>query len=451
MPCTQPKLVSVAPPNAKTNVLGSSGVTAKLSCAPDTDISRSESFSVSGQFGAELLATFPPPAARNEVLLNASAPDGLRNNPYFAGELLTARLGAPLGGPYLWQFTAAVRVKAAPNFSDTGQALAAAQNAALADLDTDGDLDLVTGSSKDQVGRVYANDGKGNFTLVASLDGLGKLFLVDLDLDGHIDIVSDQVFMAAGLFKYEQVTAFGEVHAVFDADADGDLDVFRVADDQQWALLRNDGARQFTPLLMAQSYIFDAQVGDLDNDGDLDLVLIALVSGTPDAYRGAVLLNDGSGRFAEVEAGLMVNATRSLALGDVDSDGDLDVLMGSWGAAGAINPANRVWLNDGHARFGAGASALAGSPHVLLSDLDGDGDLDAIVGQHQPYSTLPGTPSRMLINDGKGNFSSSGSVGGSNFQRVILGDLDGDGDMDAVVAQWDWYDAPPVQIWLQDG
>ena len=42
-------------------------------------------------------------------------------------------------------------------------------------------------------------------------------------------------------------------------------------------------------------------------------------------------------------------------------------------------------------------------------------------------------------------------MGGSNFQHIVLGDLDGDGDLDAVVAQWDWYDKPPVQIWLQDG
>ncbi|MES1177092.1 MAG: FG-GAP-like repeat-containing protein [Myxococcales bacterium] len=139
-----------------------------------------------------------------------------------------------------------------------------------------------------------------------------------------------------------------------------------------------------------------------------------------------------------------------ITLGDVDGDGDLDVFMGSWGAAGAFNPADQVWLNDGTAHFAAGDAPLDGSVHVLLSDLDGDGDLDAIAGQHAPYSTAKGLPSQVLLNDGKGRFSSSGSIGGRNFRHVVLGDLDGDSDLDAVIAQWDWYTKPPVQIWLQD-
>jgi hypothetical protein len=138
-------------------------------------------------------------------------------------------------------------------------------------------------------------------------------------------------------------------------------------------------------------------------------------------------------------------------LGDVDADGDLDVMIASWGAAGAVNPPDLVWLNDGTAHFHEGYAPLSGSPKFVLGDLDGDGVLDAVAGQHVPYSSEKGDPSRLLLNDGAGHFSLSGQLGGSNFQNVALGDLDGDGDLDAVVAQWDWTQKPPVQVWLQSG
>ncbi len=450
--CLDPRLLLVTPPNARNGALGAAGVKATFSCTPHPSISRPAAMTVTGQFAGALPASFPTPAQPNDVLLMPAAPDGVRKDPYFAGEWLTARLSMPLGGPYLWQFMAAVRAKTAVSFSDTGQALAPAMSAALADLDHDGDLDLVTGSSSDMFLRVYANDGTGTFSLRATVPGVGEPFLADLDGDGAIDIASDHVFLNAGGFGFTDGVELGEVHAVFDADADGDFDIFQVQDKQQWALLQNDGKGTFAPVLMDQAYVFDAKAGDLDNDGDLDLVLIALVegSGTPDVYRGAVLLNDGSGHFVEIDSGLEVDATRALALGDVDGDGDLDVFMGSWGAAGARNPADQVWLNDGQARFRAGDAPLSGSPHVLLADLDGDGDLDAIAGQHSPYSTAKGEPSQVLLNDGQGRFRAAGVVGGSNFQHVVLGDLDGDGDLDAVVTEWDWTDKPPVQIWLND-
>lgn len=448
--CLDPQLLSVTPPNARNGALGAAGVKATFSCTPPPSISRPASMAVTGQFAGPLPASFPTPAEPHDVWLMPAAPDGIRKDPYFAGEWLTARLSMPLAGPYLWQFTAAVRAKTAVSFSDTGQALAPAMSAALADLDHDGDLDLVTGSSSDMFLRVYANDGTGTFSLHTTFPGTGEPFLADLDGDGAVDIASDHLFRNAGGLDFTEGTALGEVHAVFDADADGDLDLFQVQDQTQWALLKNDGKGTFTPVLMDQAYVFDAQAGDLDNDGDLDLALIALVSGTPDVYRGAVLLNDGDGHFTEIDSGLEVDATRALALGDVDADGDLDVFMGSWGAAGARNPDDQVWLNDGKARFHAGQAPLSGSPNVLLADLDGDGDLDAVAGQHPPYSTAKGEPSQVLLNDGNGRFQAAGVVGGSNFQRVVLGDLDGDGDLDAVVTEWDWTDKPPVQVWLND-
>ena len=449
--CLDPKLLRVEPPNARNGVPASDGVQATFSCSPDPRIPRPTNLHITGRFAAQLPTSFPTATPPSSIVLQLAKPDTPLMQPYFPGELITGWLGAPLGGPFLWQYTAAVRRKSSGKFSDTGQALSAAEEVELADLDHDGDLDLVAGSAPDQVGRVWSNDGHGNFALRASLPPFRKPLLGDVDGDGDLDIVTDHLYLNDGMFKFTESATLGEAYALFDADGDGDLDVFATQNGKQRTLFSNDGAGRFTPKAMGTSYIYDAQAGDLDNDGDLDLVLLTVSDSSPAVFDGTVLLNDGKGAFLENAAGLLVDATRTIALGDVDRDGDLDVFMASWGAAGARNPADQVWLNDGNAHFKPGDAPLTGSIQILFADLDGDGDLDAIAGQHPPYSVVKGEPSRILLNDGKGRFTSSGTVGGSNFQHLAIGDLDGDGDLDAVVAQWDWTTTPAVQVWLQDG
>jgi hypothetical protein len=56
-----------------------------------------------------------------------------------------------------------------------------------------------------------------------------------------------------------------------------------------------------------------------------------------------------------------------------------------------------------------------------------------------------GTPSQVLLNDGKGHFSTSGAIGDSNFQRVVLGDLDRGGDLDAAIADWGRLGQPRIR------
>jgi hypothetical protein len=102
-----------------------------------------------------------------------------------------------------------------------------------------------------------------------------------------------------------------------------------------------------------------------------------------------------------------------VALGDLDSDGDLDAFFANYADG------NEVWLNDGTATFTMTQQlGNAASYAVALVDLDGDSDLDAVVANY-------GQPNAVWLNDGAGGFSDSGQA---------LGDLDGDGDLDAFLA-----------------
>ena len=114
-------------------------------------------------------------------------------------------------------------------------------------------------------------------------------------------------------------------------------------------------------------------------------------------------------------------------LGDLDGNGTLDAVIANWSSQ-----ANTVWLSDGAGNFtphpttptlAPGVSTLG----VALGDIDGDGDLDAVFANDGP-------PMSTWLNDGAGSFSphpTTPSFGGGRGFEVGLADLDGDGDLDA--------------------
>jgi len=177
-------------------------------------------------------------------------------------------------------------------------------------------------------------------------------------------------------------------------------------------------------------------LGDVDGDGDLDLV----AGNQGQANR--LYLNDGAGNPWDEATGSDITTdahnTYTIALGDVDGDGDLDLVAGNW------NQANRLYLNNGTGDPWAGVTGLdiTSDAHVthsvVLGDVDGDGDLDLVAGNG---GQTPGEVNRLYLNNGTAD--PWGGVTGANITddahetwSVVLGDVDGDGDLDLVAGNY---------------
>jgi hypothetical protein len=291
----------------------------------------------------------------------------------------------------------------------------------LGDLDGDGDLDAVFANMAANDSRVWLNDGLGTFhdsgqKLTQQGHGLG---LGDLDGDGDLDILMTCAHFGSGggWSKKPSKVYLNDGQGVFH-DSGQDLGD---------AELSGNGVNLI----------------DLDGDGDLDAhVIYYEVGGMADR----VYLNDGTGRFED--SGLAIGE-EEIAWGDLDADGDVDMLAKAYGQG------YRVYLNDGGVQGGTPGQFAAGWQmednqamygDLALADLDGDGDLDALIASG---SRLEGSfPTRLLWNDG-GQFTDSGQqLNETMGARFAVGDLDGDGIPDVFVANMDRL---PSEIWLNDG
>ena len=308
------------------------------------------------------------------------------------------------------------------------------------DIDGDGDVDLVKLLTDLRV-RLLRNTG-GVFAYSAGLPAVLGVGIDggDLDADGDIDLtirVGNQLQPllnnGAGFFALapalDREVLGGAV--LFDLDADGDLDVVSTADGlRDHSTLLNDGTGALTligsDLPNGVFNQLDGAVVDIDADGDLDLVAASTGSGQNSVYR-----NEGDGSFVTVSAGdFTVDSaeTHGLAVGDLDGDGDQDVLCASLSAPTGGSGMSQLYLNDGSGVLMRATTPRLFAASVALGDLDGDGDLDAYFG-------VLGAD-RVFMNSGAGVFTARSTIGSDSTLDVALVDLDGDGDLDAATAGW---------------
>ncbi len=341
-------------------------------------------------------------------------------------------------------------------FVDSGQNLVIgnsdSRDAVLGDLDGDGDLDAVVSTIYESV-LVWFNDGSGTFT--DSGQRLGSAYsegvkLGDLDDDGDLDLFvanyyspeANKVYLNDGtgtLTDSGQNLGNSRSYdvALGDLDGDGDLDAFIAnmlpAGNKVWF---NDGNGNFSDSgqALGSLYSYGISLGDLDGDNDLDAV-VANVNAP-----SKVWMNDGSGNFTDSGQNLGVtNQCMDVGLGDLDGDGDIDAFLSE-------GYENTVWMNDGSGNFTDSGQYLGDwwSYSVALGDLDSDGDIDAYVGNEEDTEIVD----KVWLNDGSGNFTDSGqNLGTASGFAVALGDVNGDGDLDAFVSNY----SAPDKIWLNVG
>lgn len=338
----------------------------------------------------------------------------------------------------------------------TGQLPGSGSAETILDADSDGDVDLLFTS------QLWKNDGAGVFTsFPVQLPG-GWRTSADLDADGDEDLCS----IVAGLsgdfsyafFKIDPVlndgtgtfelasqwtqelatlsdTDANEVAtcgALFDLDGDGDLDVatgkslVSMFDDGHWVLAwhanAGDGRFEDQAQTFPNGFTLPTclRAGDVDGDGDGDLVLGG--NKNLDGSGGGVsALLRSSGSFVVRHAG--GGDTADFELGDADGDGDLDVVFCgelSGGPEGlSLLQAGGTFSSD--PTFPALALAAA---DVTWSDVDRDGDLDVLFAGSSP---------RLILNQPVGWSDASAQLGFGAAESIAAGDVDGDGEPDLLV------------------
>lgn len=178
---------------------------------------------------------------------------------------------------------------------------------------------------------------------------------------------------------------------------------------------------------------YGVAVGDIDGDGDLDILTANAGTNNTPGRTVSVRLNDGQGQFSGTQNVSVGFNPQEVVLGDVDGDGDLDFVVANHGNVTTASSTVSVRLNDGQGLFNGTQEVEVGpNPNgVVLGDVDGDGDLDLLASNE-----LGGRVS-IRLNDGTGNFTGAASqyvLTGSFPQDVVLADVDKDGDLDLLTA-----------------
>jgi VCBS repeat protein/FG-GAP repeat protein len=388
----------------------------------------------------------------------------------------------PTPGPYAGLWTDATS-------QTIGQTADYTNKVEVADINGDGfpDLLLANGGYEYEPGdpeasRVYLNGGPGQRFADATqevfgdLKGLTRVIKVrDLNADSYPDIVlgttfetQSQLFFGSASGAFTKATdrlpqgplSIGDLE-IGDVDTDGDPDIV-LADwgtgevmENQGARVRlwlNDGKARFTEAPSATPatpvrFSWDLELVDVDNDWDLDLAVSSNLSES-----SFLFTNDGYGRFTDVTADRMPHYTNNYEFEPMDLDGDgfLDLVTINDGP----NAREHVFSNDGKGGYVDATDEWwpdAANPSeddgvVTFVDVDSDGDADFVIG------ALGGGPDRLLINDGFGHLSlvrnAFDATPSGGTLGMLVTDLNDDGRPDVVEAQGETQGSFDERVYL---
>ncbi|MEQ9402859.1 MAG: FG-GAP-like repeat-containing protein [Cyclobacteriaceae bacterium] len=318
-----------------------------------------------------------------------------------------------------------------------GTTITSPEDVKTMDFDDDGDLDIITGSDAfSETIALYENDGNQNFCR-SVLANFRNVELHDVDGDGDLDAFGFTGAFDTEINWFENEGTFPFTERIIsskdpwtltggDLDSDGDIDLVAATllpDLLLW--FPNDGSGNFTSQITIPSS-FDGgsssflKVVDINADGAMDILAFHENSRNVVWYE-----NDGAQGFTERIIDTPTNRQR-FDTGDIDGDGDIDIVISSTDNSTALI----AWYeNDGAENFTANTvpvTAVNPLEDVKLTDLDGDMDLDILSGSY------------WFENDGAENFTqhlmSDGLILGINpyVKSVSYADLDNDGDMDVI-------------------
>lgn len=324
-----------------------------------------------------------------------------------------------------------------------------ASSVLAADLDGDNDLDVLSASITDGKIAWYENtDGLGTFSsqkvISASASGAQSVFAADLDGDGDLDVLSASTY--DGKFAWYEnsdgLGSFGPQQIIFasdsgygpnsvysaDLDGDGDIDILGASsrDDRLVWWENTDGFGTFgLPISLSSSgNAFSVYSADLDGDGDLD------VFGGNSSGLVWYENTDGDGNFGPEEVIINELSPNSICAGDIDLDGDIDICQSadSWGA-GWIENLGTSYVPE-TVEFSETkiiTSTSGGADSIVPGDIDGDGDIDFFTSSQSP------SPNQILWyenTNSKGTFGPAITISSSSGGIILSGDLDGDNDLD---------------------